>query len=48
MDINFTSGRFVSIENGINYQEVLNDFKNASTIRIITYNISKSEEKTIC
>lgn len=47
MDINFTSGRFVSsIENGINYQEVLNDFKNASTIRIITYNISKNEEKS--
>lgn len=45
MNIEFTGGRFISTENGINYQEVLNDFNNASTIRIITYNISKNDGK---
>lgn len=45
MNIAFTKGHFVSVEDGINYQEVLNDFSNASIIRIITYNISKNDGK---
>lgn len=44
MDISFSNGRFVSDRGTLNYQEVLDDFKNAKTIRIITYNISKNKK----
>lgn len=44
MKLNFEKGEFVYRENGLNYQEVLDDFKNAKKIRIITYNISKKEK----
>lgn len=44
MKLNFEKGEFVYREEGLNYQEVLDDFKNAEKIRIITYNISKKEK----
>lgn len=44
MEISFSNGRFVSDRGTLNYQEVLDDFKNAKTIRIITYNISKNKK----
>lgn len=44
MKLNFEKGEFVHREDGLNYQEVLDDFKNAERIRIITYNISKKEK----
>ena len=43
IELNFERGRFVSSKGSINYQEVLDDFPNAKMIRIITYNISKSQ-----
>ncbi|MDF2595128.1 MAG: hypothetical protein K0R69_1469 [Clostridia bacterium] len=30
MDISFNGGRFISLKNGLNYQEVLNNFSNES------------------
>lgn len=44
MDISFDGGRFVSLSGELNYTEVLNDFQNAKTIRIVTYNISKNQK----
>lgn len=44
MRLDFEKGEFVYNENGLNYQEVLDDFAKASKIRIITYNISKKEK----
>lgn len=44
MKLNFENGEFVYKENGLNYQEVLDDFPKAARIRIITYNISKKEK----
>lgn len=43
MELFFLGGKFVSSKDGLNYNEVLDDFQNAKTIRIITYNISKRE-----
>lgn len=40
MEISFEKGKFVYCPNGFNYQEVLDDFKRAKKVRIITYNIS--------
>ena len=40
MEITFEKGKFVYCTNGYNYQEVLDDFKQAKKVRIITYNIS--------
>ena len=42
MELQFSGGRFVSLDRDLNYREVLNNFQAAKTIRIITYNISKS------
>ncbi|NLZ49745.1 MAG: phosphatidylserine/phosphatidylglycerophosphate/cardiolipin synthase family protein [Clostridiales bacterium] len=42
MELLFNGGRFVSLDGDLNYREVLNNFPAAKTIRIITYNISKS------
>ena len=44
MKITFNGGEFVCNENGLNYEEVLEDFKTAGLIRILTYNISKNEK----
>ena len=40
MEISFEKGKFVYCPGGFNYQEVLDDFKRAKKVRIITYNIS--------
>lgn len=32
----------ISLKNGLNYQEVLNDFSNADLVRVVTVNISKN------
>lgn len=40
--IEFTGGVFVSSKDELGYQEVLNDFKSAKTIKVVTYNISKN------
>ena len=42
MEISFEKGKFVYCPNGFNYQEVLDDFKRAKKVRIITYNISET------
>lgn len=44
MELSFNGGTFVTYEGDINYKEVLSDFQQAKTIRIITYNISKNEK----
>ena len=44
MELSFNNGRFVSLMGDLNYREVIDDFSNAKTIRIITYNISKSQK----
>lgn len=44
MELSFNGGTFVTHEEDINYREVLSDFQQAKTIRIITYNISKNEK----
>ena len=41
MPISFNGGEFVLGRGSINYQAVLDDFKNATTVRVLTYNISK-------
>ena len=41
MPIYFNGGEFVLGRRGLNYQAVLDDFENAKTVRILTYNISK-------
>lgn len=43
MELSFNGGRFVSLDGDLNYREVIDDFPTAKTIRIITYNISKSQ-----
>lgn len=43
MDISFNGGRFVSSQSAINYNDILDDFDNASIIRIMTYNISAKD-----
>ena len=40
MEISFEKGKFVYCPGGFNYQEVLDDFKRAKKVRIITCNIS--------
>ena len=45
MELSFTEGTFVSLEGELNYREVLDDFPNASIIRILTYNISKNQKQ---
>ena len=44
MELSFNGGRFVALDNELNYREVLDDFPTAKTIRIITYNISKKQQ----
>lgn len=44
MDISFNGGRFINLKNGLNYQEILNDFSNAEMVRVVTFNISKNEK----
>lgn len=39
----FKEGKFVWIENGLNYQEVLDEFPKAKIVRVMTFNISKNE-----
>lgn len=47
MSFQFNWGEFVWGKDEINYEEVLNDFKNAKKIRILTYNISKKSYSNI-
>lgn len=44
LSINFKDGTFVSSKDLLGYQEVIDDFKNSKTIRIITYNLSRSSK----
>ena len=44
MELSFSDGKFVSLEGELNYKEVLDDFPKAKIIRILTYNISKSQK----
>ncbi len=44
MNIDFNGGRFVSGQGSLNYQEVLDDFEKAKTVRIMTYNISAKDD----
>ena len=44
MILSFSEGKFISQRGQLNYQEVLDDFPTAHTIRILTYNISKSKK----
>ncbi|WP_158289731.1 phospholipase D-like domain-containing protein [Paenibacillus flagellatus] len=39
--LSFSGGTFVSTKDELGYGEVLEDFKNAKTIRIVTFNLSK-------
>ncbi|MDP4144338.1 MAG: phospholipase D-like domain-containing protein [Bacillota bacterium] len=39
--LDFKQGTFVSSKDTLGYQEVLDDFKNAQIIRIVTFNLSK-------
>lgn len=45
MELSFNDGRFVYNPGDLNYQEILDDFDKAKTIRIITYNISGKENQ---
>ena len=45
MELNFKGGKFVASKGELNYKEVLKDFPLAKTIRIVTYNISKSQNE---
>lgn len=45
MELQFDGGRFVCLRDDVNYREVLDDFPNAHTIRILTYNISKNIQR---
>lgn len=47
MLIEFNGGEFVCNRNGLNYQSVLDDFKNAKQIRVLTYNISKNNYSNV-
>lgn len=43
MELSFNGGKFVSLNEDLNYREVLDNFPTAKIIRIMTYNISKSQ-----
>lgn len=45
MKIPFTSGEIIVGKDFLNYKEVLDDFKQAKAIRVMTYNISKNNYK---
>lgn len=45
MKVSFNEGIFVTQEEDVNYREVLEDFQQAKTIRIMTYNISKNKKE---
>lgn len=45
MELSFDGGKFVSSDGELNYNEVLADFPTAKIIRILTYNISKSQRR---
>ena len=47
MPIPFNNGEFVCSKGSLNYQAVLNDFKNAKQIRVLTYNISKKNYSNV-
>lgn len=47
MSIEFNGGEFVCNRDGLNYQSVLDDFKNAKQIRVLTYNISKKNYSNV-
>ena len=47
MPIPFNGGEFVCSKNRLNYQAVLDDFKNAKQIRVLTYNISKKNYSNV-
>lgn len=44
MILSFSEGKLISQRGQLNYQEVLDDFSTAHTIRILTYNISKNKK----
>ena len=48
MEISFEKGKFVYCPGGFNYQEVLDDFKRAKKVRIITYNCSHAVGHHLC
>ncbi|ATW25431.1 phospholipase D-like domain-containing protein [Candidatus Formimonas warabiya] len=43
MELSFNGGRFVSLNEDLNYREVLDNFPTAKILRIMTYNISKNQ-----
>ena len=43
MELSFNEGKFVWIKDGLNYQEVLDEFSKAKIVRIMTFNISKDK-----
>lgn len=45
MELSFRNGTFVSYNDRLNFQNVLDDFPTAKIIRIITYNISKNQQQ---
>ena len=47
MAIPFSEGEFVCSKDSLNYQAVLDDFKNAKQIRVLTYNISKKNYSNV-
>lgn len=47
MSIKFNGGEFVCNRDCLNYQSVLDDFKNAKQIRVLTYNISKKNYSNV-
>ncbi|MBU3072531.1 phospholipase D-like domain-containing protein [Clostridium estertheticum] len=42
MKLDFKDGTFISSKDSLGYQDVLDDFKSANIIRIVTFNISKN------
>lgn len=45
ISIPITSGEIVIGREAMNYQRILDDFANAQTVRILTYNVSKNQNK---
>ena len=43
LELSFNEGKFVWIKDGLNYQEVLDEFSKAKIVRIMTFNISKDK-----
>ena len=41
MPISFDNGEFILGRGELNYRAVIDDFKNAKVVRVLTYNISK-------